>query len=295
MSTDTGKLRVLMALGKIFHCHILVFATRNACSYQGKCIRVECVERKQVNETTEKLSDMQHGFEELVNCRSPPIFLEDGDRIRISLRGGIKLPLGFRKDQMIITFLLEGLQKHIVFPVETQIGNRPVHFGYLDFNRVDGHRELIYETFFDADFTFRKMSQGRYIKDINKFSITYFDFIDIIFLSFPGTTEDQQVTIPIVLERVINTLTTSIPPKDWKFVLRAIIGNSGLNSENIISEAECNHKGDVKEAIYQSLTRWAYKTSLTTTEQKFNAIIQGLLHENFDAIANDLKEKYDKL
>ncbi|XP_033745478.1 uncharacterized protein LOC117330992 [Pecten maximus] len=292
MITETGKLRVRMAHDEIFHCHILVFATGNKHNYQGESIRVDCVENKQVEETIEKLRHNSYGFVELTKCRSPPIFIEDGERIRISLRGGMKLPVGFRKDQMIITFLREGFHKHIVFPVETHFGNRPTSLGYLDFNRMDGQKEMIYETFFDVDFPFKKMAL-----DANSVSPSPTPFGSGFHLTSPrqaSSPEDQPSTPPYIMDKIIGTLTNMLPPNEWKFILRAIIDDSCVEADNIISEAELNNKGNVKEAIYQSLRTWAQKTNLSSPNQKFDAIIQGLENENYVEIASRLKAQYER-
>ncbi|XP_069142464.1 uncharacterized protein [Argopecten irradians] len=306
--TETGKLRARMAHDEIFHCHILVFITKCKHDYQGESLRIECVEQKQVQDTIDKLKNIDLGFVELRKCRSPPLFIEDGERIRISLRGGIKLPVGFRKDQMVITFLREGLHKHIVFPVETHFGNRPTSLGYIDFNRLDGKKELLYETFFDVDISVKKMTfdasllpsltssrlgsrassaaGGPYIASSR--ASTYSDGS----VRTPSP-DDQQYMVPNIMDKVICTVANMLPPTDWKFVLRSIIGDSCVAADTMISQAEFNSRGDLKETIYQSLKSWTHKTNLKTRKQIFDAIIQGLKNENYIAIASELNTTFE--
>ncbi|XP_021363183.1 uncharacterized protein LOC110456651 isoform X3 [Mizuhopecten yessoensis] len=317
MVTQTGKLRARMAHDEIFHCHILVFMSENIHNYQGKSIRVECVENKDVQKTIDKLHAMNYGFIELTKCRSPPIFIEDGERIRISLHGGIKLPWGFRKDQMIISFLREGLHTHIVFPVVTQFGNRPSHFGYIDFDRAEGQKEMLYHTFFDVDFPFPGMrlepgsetaslssmelspqftrsAQG-VISEATSLKSMIGSGSDSASSSKASLPEGHTSTTANIMLKINSSLSEMLINTNWKFVLRAVFfSDSELGADSIISEAEKNNSGNVREAIYSVLTAWTYKTNHKTPKEMFDAIIRGLKEEDFEQIALTLKERHER-
>ncbi|XP_060069547.1 uncharacterized protein LOC132549617 [Ylistrum balloti] len=303
MVTETGKLLTRMAHGEIFHCHILVFVPPSPITYQRESIRVECVEEKRIPETLEKLSDNRYGYRELTRCRSPPIFLKDGERIRINLNGGIKLPEGFQKDQMIITFLREGLHKHVVFPAVTKFGNRPSPWAYLNFNRSDG--KTIYETFFDAEFPFRKEKQKAdygasfeslpYLANRSR-AVSALDINEtgktIPFSRPVSAPSDQSSRSPSIIDKTVLVLTELLSPKEWKFVLREIIDEKKeVNPDSIIEEAVANNKSDVKEAIYQSLKSWTHMyMSSCTQNQKVDEIIQRL-QKKYQGIAIELEKK----
>ncbi|XP_069100859.1 uncharacterized protein [Argopecten irradians] len=303
MDTETGRLRVRMAQDEIFHCYILVFVSKKSRhNYQGESIRIDCVEYTKVDETIEKLSQNNYGFIELTRCRSPPIFIEDGERIRISLSGGMKLPLLFHKSHMLITFLREGLHKHIIFPVETRYGNRPSCLGYIDFKQVRGG--LIHQAFFDVDFPFGKetlrglpgtcsssASHASSTPDDSVMSVIYDRTVSLdasVQRIDPGT---HHLMVP----NIILTLTKALPANEWKFIFRAICVADGseINADDIISEAEQNNPGNVREVKYQSLQNWADKKDFRTPRDMLDTLIQRLETGENRRVAYVLKQSFN--